>query len=102
MSREGEEHTTFIIVDDLFCYVSMPYGLRNALPTFVRAIHKRFRDLIRDLIEVYVDDIIVKSKSKHGGSLHRCNRRRGRPSLHLLAPAGTLDLSPNLSVYLKQ
>jgi hypothetical protein len=23
----SEEHTTFIIVDDLFCYVSMPYGL---------------------------------------------------------------------------
>jgi hypothetical protein len=24
MSREDKEHTTFIIVDDLFCYVSMP------------------------------------------------------------------------------
>jgi hypothetical protein len=27
MSREDEEHTTFITVDVLFCYVSMPYGL---------------------------------------------------------------------------
>jgi hypothetical protein len=25
----------------------MPYGLKNALPTFVRAIHKTFGDLIR-------------------------------------------------------
>jgi hypothetical protein len=41
----------------------MPYGLKNALPTFVCAMHKTFRDLIRDLIEVYVDDIIVKIKS---------------------------------------
>jgi hypothetical protein len=63
MSREDEEYTTFIIVDGLFCYVSMPYGLKNALPTFVRAMHKTFGDLIRDLVEVYLDDIIVKIKS---------------------------------------
>jgi hypothetical protein len=35
MSREVEEHTTFIIVGDLFCHVSMPYGLKNDLPTFM-------------------------------------------------------------------
>jgi hypothetical protein len=64
MSREEEEHTAFITVDDLFCYVFMPYGLKNALPTFVRAMHKTFEDLIEDLIEVYVDDIIIKIKSR--------------------------------------
>jgi hypothetical protein len=64
MSREDEEHTIIITVDDLFCYVSMPYGLKNALPTFVRAMHKIFGDLIRVLIEVYVDDIVVKIKSR--------------------------------------
>jgi hypothetical protein len=63
MSREDEEHTTFIIVDGLFCYVSMSYDLKNARHTFVRAMHKTFEDLIRDMIEVYVDDIIVKIKS---------------------------------------
>jgi hypothetical protein len=63
MSREDEEHTIFMIVDGLFCYVSMPYGLKNALPTFVCAMHKTFRDLIRDMIEVYVNDIVVKIKS---------------------------------------
>jgi hypothetical protein len=62
MSREDEEHTAFITVDDLFCYVSMPYSFKNALPTFVRVMHKTFRDLIGDLIEVYVDDIVVKIK----------------------------------------
>jgi hypothetical protein len=41
----------------------MLYGLKNALPTFVRAMHKTFRDLIRDLVEVYVKDIVVKIKS---------------------------------------
>jgi hypothetical protein len=63
MSREDEEYTTFITVDDLFCYISIPYGIKNALPTFVRAMHKTFRYQIRDLVEVYVDDIIVKIKS---------------------------------------
>jgi hypothetical protein len=63
MSREDEENTAFITVDGLFCYVSMPYGLKNALPTFMRVMHKTFGDLIRDLVEVYVDDIVVKVKS---------------------------------------
>jgi hypothetical protein len=49
-------------VDGLFCYVVMPYGLKNALPTFVRAMSKTFGDLIRDNVEVYVDDIVVKTK----------------------------------------
>jgi hypothetical protein len=64
MSTEDEEHTTFITVDGLFCYVSMPYGLKNALPTFVRAMQKTFGDLVRDLVQVYVDDIVVKVKSR--------------------------------------
>jgi hypothetical protein len=64
MSREDEEHTAFITVDGLFYYVSVPYGLKNALLTFVCALHKIFRDLIRDLIEVYIDDIIIKIKSR--------------------------------------
>jgi hypothetical protein len=63
MSREGEEHTAFITLDGLFYYVFMPYGLKNALPTFVFAMHRTFTDLIRDLVEVFVDDIIVKIKS---------------------------------------
>jgi hypothetical protein len=64
ISREDEEHTAFITVDDLFCNVSIPYGLKNALPTFVRTMHKTFSDLISDLIEVYADDIVVKIKSR--------------------------------------
>jgi hypothetical protein len=63
MSREDEEHIVFITVDGLFYYFSMSYGLKNALPTFICTMHKTFGDLIRDLVEVYVDDIIVKAKS---------------------------------------
>jgi hypothetical protein len=59
--------TLFVTVYVLYCYVVMPYGLKNALPTFVRAMSKTFGDLIRDKVEVYVDDIVVKTK--RGSSL---------------------------------
>jgi hypothetical protein len=62
MSREDRKHIAFVTVDGLYCYVVMPYGLKNALPTFVRAMSKTFGDLIRDMIEIYVDDIVVKTK----------------------------------------
>jgi hypothetical protein len=62
MSREDRKHTAFVTVDGLYCYVVMPYGLKNALPTFMRAMSKTFGDLIRDRVEVYVDDIVVKIK----------------------------------------
>jgi hypothetical protein len=64
MSREDRKHTAFVTVDGLYCYVVMPYGLKNALPTFVRAMSKTFGDLIRERVEAYVDDIIVKTKRR--------------------------------------
>jgi hypothetical protein len=62
MSREDRKHTAFVTVDGLYCYVVMPYGLKNALPTFVRAMSKTFGDLIWDRVEIYVDDIVVKTR----------------------------------------
>jgi hypothetical protein len=62
MFREDRKHTAFVTVDGLYCYVVMPYGLKNALPTFVWAMSKTFGDLIRDRVKVYVDDIVVKTK----------------------------------------
>jgi hypothetical protein len=62
MSREDRKHTAFVTVDGLYCYVVMPYGLKNALPTFVQAMSKTFGDLIRDKVEIYVDDIVVKTR----------------------------------------
>jgi ribonuclease HI/transposase InsO family protein len=62
MFRDDEEHTAFVTVDGLYCYVVMPYGLKNALPTFVRAMHKTFGKLNRDIVEIYVDDLVVKIK----------------------------------------
>ena len=62
MSREDSKHTAFVTVDELCCYVVMPYGRRNALPMFLRVMNKTFGDQIRNIVEVYVDDIMVKTK----------------------------------------
>jgi hypothetical protein len=103
MSREDEEHTAFIIVDGLFCYVSMPYGLKNALPTFMCAMHQTFGDLIRDLVEVYVDDIIIKIKSLISAGQSRedqGNQRDAAASLHQGCPEAHGMLGRAQSVYL--
>jgi len=39
----------------------MPFGLKSAGATFQRMVNKVFKDLIGDTIEVYVDDMLVKS-----------------------------------------
>jgi hypothetical protein len=62
MSKEDRRHTASVTVDGLYCYVVMPYGLKNALPTFVWAMSKTFGDLIQDKVEIYVDDIMVKTR----------------------------------------
>jgi hypothetical protein len=62
MAKEDRRHTAIVTVDGLYYYVVIPYGLRNALPTFVRAMSKTFGDLIRDKVEIYVDDIVVKTR----------------------------------------
>jgi hypothetical protein len=65
MARDDRKHTAFVTVDGLYCYIVMPYGLLNALPTFARAINITLGDLVRDIVEVYVDDIVVKTRESN-------------------------------------
>jgi len=47
-----------------FCYKVMSFGLKNAGATYQRAMTAMFHDFIHKIVEVYVDDILVKSKRK--------------------------------------
>ena len=47
-----------------FCYKVMSFGLKNAGATYQRAMIAMFHDFIHKIVEVYVDDILIKSKSK--------------------------------------
>ncbi|XP_070005430.1 uncharacterized protein [Nicotiana sylvestris] len=42
----------------------MPFGLKNARATYMRAMTTIFHDIIHREIEVYVDDVIIKSKKQ--------------------------------------
>jgi len=44
------------------CYVTKPFGLKNAGATYQRCMLKYFGDFIGQTVEAYVDDIVVKSK----------------------------------------
>ena len=54
--------TSFITTLGSFCYVTMSFGLKNIGAMYQHCMTKRFGDFIRQTIEAYVDDIIVKSK----------------------------------------
>ncbi|KAH9684964.1 Ribonuclease H [Citrus sinensis] len=62
MFEHDEESTTFITNQGLFCYRVMPFGLKNTGATYQRLVNRIFKLLIGRTMEVYVDDMITKSK----------------------------------------
>ena len=57
-----EIKTAFITPFGCFCYVTMPFGLKNAGATFMRMIQKCLLKQINRNIEAYMEDIVVKSR----------------------------------------
>jgi hypothetical protein len=57
----------------LFEYVVMTFGLKNAGAMYQRAMNYIYHDLIGKLVEIYIDDVVVKSTSTRGhlGDLHQ-------------------------------
>jgi hypothetical protein len=54
--------TSFITPFGMFCYVTMSFGLRNAGATYQHCMQDVFGDHIGRTVEVYVDDIVVKTR----------------------------------------
>ena len=67
MALEDMEKTSFITEWGTYCYRVMPFGLKNAGATYQRAATTLFHDMMHRDVEVYVDDMIVKSQ---GGADH--------------------------------
>lgn len=61
MNPKDEEKTAFIIDRGLYCYRVMPFSLKNAGATYQRLVNKMFKKKIGRNVEVYVDDLLVKS-----------------------------------------
>ncbi|KAL5575294.1 hypothetical protein UlMin_016993 [Ulmus minor] len=61
MHQPDQEHTAFLTDQGLYCYKVMPFGLKNAGATYQRLVNKMFKQQIGRTMEVYVDDMLVKS-----------------------------------------
>jgi len=63
----------FMTDDANYVYEVMPFGLKNARATYQRLMDKIFKQLIGRNVEIYVDDMIVKSSScdQHVEDLHQ-------------------------------
>ena len=64
MDENDQEKTSFITSRGLFCYKVMPFGLKNARATYQKLMNRIFHDQIGRNVEVYVDDMLVKSKEE--------------------------------------
>ncbi|XP_064992487.1 uncharacterized protein LOC135629221 [Musa acuminata AAA Group] len=62
MAPEDQEHTTFLTDQGVCFYKVMPFGLKNAGATYQRTVNKMFAHQIGRNMEVYIDDMIVKSQ----------------------------------------
>ena len=64
MYPEDKKHTLFRTLLGVYCYIVMPFDLKNAGVTYQRAMNTILYEHIRKTVECYVDNIEVKSRDK--------------------------------------
>nr|GEW28199.1 reverse transcriptase domain-containing protein [Tanacetum cinerariifolium] len=64
MAKKDKEKTAFITNQRISCYTKMPFGLRNTEATYQHLVDKVFYKQIGRNLEVYVDDLVIKSCTK--------------------------------------
>ena len=64
MAPKDMEKTSFITEWGTYCYRVMLFGLKNVGATYRRAATTLFHDMMHRDVEVYVDDMIVKSRDR--------------------------------------
>ena len=58
---DDQVKTAFVTECRILYYKFMPFGLKNAGATYQRLVNKMFAYLIDRTMEVYIDDILIKS-----------------------------------------
>ena len=62
LALDDQEKTSFVTPIRNYHYKVMPFGLKNAGSTYQRMMTKMFESQMGKNIEVYIDDMVVKSK----------------------------------------
>ena len=62
MHHADQEKTTFMTDKGIYCHKVMPFGLKNAGATYQRLVNKMFKEQLGKTMEVYIDDMLVRSK----------------------------------------
>ena len=87
LALEDQEKTTFVTPTGNYHYKVMSFGLKNAGSTYQRMMTRMFEKQLGKSIEIYVDDMVVKSKvvSEHLGGLSNTFGVLRKYKLHLNA-----------------
>ncbi|XP_070008438.1 uncharacterized protein [Nicotiana sylvestris] len=64
MDEDDAEKTAFTTPWGTYYYRVMPFGLKNAGATYMRAMTTIFHDMMHKEVEIYVNDVIIKSKTQ--------------------------------------
>ncbi|GAU35623.1 hypothetical protein TSUD_30400 [Trifolium subterraneum] len=70
MAEIDKKKTAFMTETGNYYYNVMPFGLKNAGATYQRMMNKVFHNEIGDMLEVYMDDMIVKSEEEIDHTVH--------------------------------
>ncbi|GAU40178.1 hypothetical protein TSUD_292830 [Trifolium subterraneum] len=70
MAEIDKKKTAFMTETGNYYYKVMPFGLKNAGATYQRMMNKVFHNEIGDMLEVYMDDMIVKSEEEIDHTVH--------------------------------
>ena len=82
-----QEKTSFVMPTGNYHYKVMPFGLKNTRSTYQRIMTRMFEPQLGKSIEVYIEDMVVKSKVefKHINDLGNIFRILRRHKLRLNA-----------------
>ena len=74
LSPKDQEKSAFITPKGNYHYMVMSFGLKNAGAMYQRMVTCMFKELISKTVEVYIDDMVVKTREERE---HACGLQGG-------------------------
>ncbi|KAL0454768.1 UNVERIFIED_CONTAM: Polyprotein P3 [Sesamum latifolium] len=62
LNPDDQKRISFITSGGTYCYIVIPFGLKNIGATYQRLVERMLREQLRRNMEVYIDDMLVKNR----------------------------------------